>query len=572
MTKRMGMALAAALILALSTLWSAEAGAHAVLLSTEPAADSVVERAPGAVVLRFNEPVRPVVARVIDVAGERATADGDARAVDTRVEIPFPGTWSRGSYVVTWRVISTDGHPVGGAFRFSLGEEPAEGWVGPVETGDGALSWWRAVAVVNRTLFLFCMLAAAGGVWFRAALAPASLAGPLRVRTAVLATVALAASVLLVPIQGRLVLGPGPEGPLDPLLWVAGIDTPLGVSAVVGGLGTALVLAGSLVGGVFAAVVASLGGAVAAASLALTGHAATAEPRWLTGPALAAHGLCAAFWLGALWPLLLVVRRESPAVAARVLGRFSLSAVAAVVVLVAAGTVLATVQVERISALVLTDFGRALLLKLALVALVLLLAVQNKARFTAGVGRGDAAAARGLGRNIRLELAGMAAILLVTASLGHMVPPRALAVPPDREAIREIHHHDSHGPLHDRHDHHHGVHHHGHDDGAGITALATSGGREARIALRPGRPGHNVLTVEFLDRNGKPVEVLDVNVRLAQPDLGIEPLVRPMADGPGGSFELSGSDFVVSGRWSVRVDALISDFEKAIFEAELTVP
>jgi CopC domain len=41
---------------------------------------------------------------------------GLARAVD------LPGGLSRGTHLVSWRVVSADGHPVGGALTFSVGE------------------------------------------------------------------------------------------------------------------------------------------------------------------------------------------------------------------------------------------------------------------------------------------------------------------------------------------------------------------------------------------------------------------------------------------------------------------
>jgi hypothetical protein len=34
---------------------------------------------------------------------------------------------------------------------------------------------------------------------------------------------------------------------------------------------------------------------------------------------------------------------------------------------------------------------------------------------------------------------------------------------------------------------------------------------------------------------------------------------------------LTGPELAVAGRWTIRVDALINDFEKAIFETEILV-
>jgi hypothetical protein len=54
----------------------------------------------------------------------------------------------------------------------------------------------------------------------------------------------------------------------------------------------------------------------------------------ITVPAIALHALCAAFWLGALWPLLIAVRRLPAGQAAAVLETFSRYALAVVAIAV----------------------------------------------------------------------------------------------------------------------------------------------------------------------------------------------------------------------------------------------
>ena len=69
--------------------------------------------------------------------------------------------------------------------------------------------------------------------------------------------------------------------------------------------------------------VAALGGAVAALALTLTGHSRIHPQRGLFALLLSAHLLLVAFWFGALWPLLRVLRDESMRVAANIVARFS---------------------------------------------------------------------------------------------------------------------------------------------------------------------------------------------------------------------------------------------------------
>ena len=94
--------------------------AHASLVSTEPADGSVLAQAPKTVQLRFNESVTPAVISLIDATG-RARKDATARAVDETIIITMPEELPPGTQVVSYRVISEDGHPVAGSMLFSIG-------------------------------------------------------------------------------------------------------------------------------------------------------------------------------------------------------------------------------------------------------------------------------------------------------------------------------------------------------------------------------------------------------------------------------------------------------------------
>ena len=109
----------AAAVLALSP---SSALAHSLLLASVPSADAVVTEAP-AVTLRFNNRIEKKLCQVRLVA-----AGGDVQvlrlrpegAVDT-LEAPLPRL-AAGRYRIEWRVLSTDGHVVSGAFGFSVSQ------------------------------------------------------------------------------------------------------------------------------------------------------------------------------------------------------------------------------------------------------------------------------------------------------------------------------------------------------------------------------------------------------------------------------------------------------------------
>lgn len=102
------------------------AHAHATMVSTTPSTDEIVATAPDQVVIEFNEPVSVVAAEtgVIGpdgrlVSTEQIETDGSILTIALGDDLP------NGTYLVSYRVISADGHPVPGGFSFSVGERTA---------------------------------------------------------------------------------------------------------------------------------------------------------------------------------------------------------------------------------------------------------------------------------------------------------------------------------------------------------------------------------------------------------------------------------------------------------------
>ncbi|MGH2722261.1 MAG: copper resistance CopC family protein, partial [Actinomycetota bacterium] len=102
------------------------AAAHAVLVRTEPGPQSVVDAAPAEVTLYFSEPVRTQFGgvRVFDSALERVDS-GQPRFVDDTTVATGVKPLEDGTYIVAWRVVSADSHPIRGAFTFSVGAPSA---------------------------------------------------------------------------------------------------------------------------------------------------------------------------------------------------------------------------------------------------------------------------------------------------------------------------------------------------------------------------------------------------------------------------------------------------------------
>ena len=180
--------LALALLLLLAQVGAA--GAHASLVQAEPADGAVLPRAPAALTLTFNEPVAPLVFRLIGPGGE-AIALADISAENAIVTIALPAGLARGTHVLSWRVVSADGHPVGGVVLFSIGAPSGAPPVGL--PGDPAV---RVAIWVAKLVIYLGLLVGVGGAFFHA-----WLGGQGARRAASVLVVLLAAGLIAVPVS-----------------------------------------------------------------------------------------------------------------------------------------------------------------------------------------------------------------------------------------------------------------------------------------------------------------------------------------------------------------------------------
>src|ERR1700710_2336333 len=94
--------------------------AHASLVAADPGDGIVLAAAPKIIQLQFNEAVTPAVIRLIDAEG-KTRDDATVRVIDQTIVITPPANLPHGTQVVSYRVISQDGHPVSGSLVFSIG-------------------------------------------------------------------------------------------------------------------------------------------------------------------------------------------------------------------------------------------------------------------------------------------------------------------------------------------------------------------------------------------------------------------------------------------------------------------
>jgi copper transport protein len=517
------------LLFAALLLQTGLAAAHASLNSASPSDRAVVAAAPSTFSLTFSEPVSPLAITLIRPDGTSA-ALGDLSLHDTRLDIAAPKNLGRGTHVLSWRVVSADGHPIGGSVVFSIGEVSsavpvvAEAVDWPVRAG-----LWLARIGLYAGLFL-----GAGGVFAIVVLMPGCQAGTGFVRTALV--VGVAGAVPSLGLQGLDALGAPLTRIADPAVWSTGLSTSYGSTVVVAVIALLLGFAG-LAGPAsqrrFAALLAL--GLVALAP-ALSGHASAASPQWLMRPSVFVHALGIALWTGALVPLGLALRRRETGAMAG-LARFSKAMPPVLALLVTTGLVLAVVQVEAPAALLATAYGQLLLAKLALLVLLFMLAAANRWLLTDAVAAGDTTAAQKLVRAIAAETLIVVLVFGVAAAWRFTPPPRALAAAAAQPATTHIH-----------------------------TAQAM-----ADLSVTPGRTGTVSVTAALMAGDFGPLEAKEVRFVFANPAAGIEPFDRPAIKAADYVWRAHGIVLPLPGTWTVRIDILITDYEMARLEGEIAI-
>ena len=120
---RSALATIALLAVVLTVATAAPASAHADLLETTPAPEELLDDGPDTVDLRYTEPVEASAGgvRVFGPDGERADRGSiDQREGGELLRVPIE-SGDEGTYTVSWRVTSEDGHTISGAFVFHVG-------------------------------------------------------------------------------------------------------------------------------------------------------------------------------------------------------------------------------------------------------------------------------------------------------------------------------------------------------------------------------------------------------------------------------------------------------------------
>jgi copper transport protein len=522
------MRLTAGLAILLSALgFATGAFAHASLISTEPNDGSMMASAPKTVRLRFNEPVAPASIRLIDGAGT-VRDDISVTARDDTIEISLPNDLARGTQVVSYRVVSADGHPVGGSLVFSLGMS-ANKVVRPADRAPAldALIW---LARLGLYVGLF---AGVGGAFFGAWI---SRTGSARQLIVAALLIGLMAAVAAWGLQGLDLLGLTLTDILSSAPWQAPASTSLATSLVIVIVAMVLAMASLLAASdVTRCALSAVAILAAGVAFAASGHASTAQPQWLTRPMVFLHGIGVAFWIGALAPLAAMAKQKTASLLV-ILNRFSRLAVPVVAAIALTGLALAVVQLESVRALIETNYGMILSIKLVLVASLLGLAALNRFRLTPQLAL-HPLDTKALVRSIVWECVVAVGILAVVACWRLTPPPRALV----KAAVKPLAIHI-------------------HTDAAMFQVL-----------ISPGTVGKDSFVLQLMEGDASPLVAKEATLILSLPERGIEPLQRTATLGADGAWQVADVPLPYPGRWHIRIEALVTDFRKVTLEDDFDV-
>ena len=534
------------------------AWAHAVLLRTAPAASVVINQPPAQVAMTFSEAVEPrfAIVSVTDAAGHQQT-DGRPRrspANPNELDIPLHRV-AEGWYLVYWRVISADGHPVRGAFTFAVGPNPgpAPQFVIPSISETSA----TPRLLIARLIVFLSAMAAVGLLALRLFVArpvvervPGASLRPLSVAFWIALVIALVATPIYVALAtAKFALRSVFDlGSVVPLMHISSFGRGfLDLEVVLALLGVAAAAALWLdrperrqrsIAGLLS--VYGAAGAAGAALLVpgLAGHAAQTKPRGLSLALDWVHMAAGSVWVGGLIGLLVLwqtfgnARRLAGLVVC--VPRFSNMAFFSVLALVGSGIWASFNHLPTLGSLWDTSYGKSLVLKMGLLAAALLLAAVNLLRTRP---RLQASAVDPVvGERAALLLRGLIsgeAILIGGAVFGAVL---VTSLPPPPKALAGLGHASAHvGP-------------------GPVTRVVQQAGYKLEFRVSPNRVAvPNTFAVK-ITRGGKPVTGADVTASFTMLDMEMPQLAYHLADMGGGRYAHAAPALVMVGRWGLTFE------------------
>lgn len=504
--------------------------AHTSLLESRPANGAVMQNSPSVITLTFNEPVRVIRIQLLD--GEGAAVSLKATGViNNKFNYVPEQALADGQYLLSFRVLSNDAHPISGSLGFAIGDMAAPEARALTEADPGVLILTRA----NRTLELVTLLSSVGLVLFPLLFTlPHSLEKLRRKYLHFTSITGLVTSIIGLGLWGALLAEVSLLDFFSAEVWSLANTTTLSQSTAFITLGLTIVLMSTWYESRLVCNTLGVAGSlISIVGLASSGHAAASTG--LLTPVFMLHTLMAGIWLGALLILLPLTQRGPDTTIIQVLRQFSVRATIVVTVLLVCAGILSWHQLGSFSALYNTPYGNWLVLKLLLVMAVLYMAIKHRWTYTPALIGNLKGARLTLFRSIRIETMLMMLVIAVTTGL-------ASTPPPEQDEIQTI--------L--------------------SQQLQATDGTVLDLSMNPAKAGNNTVEMVF-NKAGQPLIPKEVTLRWLNPEAGIEPLSRQADYQSNGNFTVDDVNLLAEGNWQMKVEALIDNFTLTRFATTVTI-
>ena len=293
-----------------------------------------------------------------------------------------------------------------------------------------------------------------------------------------------------------------------------------------------------------------------AGGLAWSGHAAggLGDEAIIHPAADVLHLIAAAAWVGALLPLIVLLAAAgadgtSLSMARTATTRFSIVGIVSVGTLLVTGIVNTYYLTGSVPALLHTDYGRLLLIKIALFLAMVAIATVNRFRLTPQLLQQNNITAsddglRQLRRNAAIEVSAGAAVIAIVAALGTMPP-----------AIHAAHQHPTYGAV--------------PADATFVHIHLVEG--MADVTIRPGRAGRADATIRLWDEDFEALEARQVSLTLTAPEATGKPSTRPARQGRDGAWQVDGIELSEPGNWTVTVGVVLDQSKRLTLTAPIVI-
>ncbi|WP_127546619.1 copper resistance protein CopC [Actinoplanes sp. OR16] len=519
--------------------------AHAVLSGSDPGNGTIVPDAPNRVTLTFSESVQLVPGKIRVIAPDGSQADqGDPTVSGAEVTIPLRSGGGRGTYLVSYRVISADSHPVAGTITYSVGAASTPPSAAEEEVKVDPVV--RALIPVAKYLGYVGLVFLVGPVLVLALLWPQRLSrrGPGRLIWTGIGLVA-GSTLLSIYLQAPYTLGTSlfdvrVSDLRDVLGSTFGAVMLVRLGVVIAAAFLLRPLLSGPKNGESKLDLALLGvlGVAALATWPLTGHPTASPVAGVSVVIDAIHLAAMAVWLGGLVMLFaFLLPQANGRELGAILPIWSRWAATAVGALIFAGVVQALIEVSTLDGLINSTYGRLILVKVALAAIVIGVAAYSRKLVK------DRSAEEHPGplrRIVFAELAITAVVLGVTAALVQIAPPRTAEAAETGAASTTV------------------------------TQTLTSDKMALQVDVFPAAVGNNSIHLYAYTPDNKPLPVVEWKATAALEAKGIEPIEIPLLRIT--DFHAIGDIALPqAGDWTFKFTARTSEIDQSSFSTTVTV-